>query len=154
MDGYEATRRIKARAKAMGRTSVVVALTASAFEEDRATILATGCDDFVRKPFRERDIFNVLHHHLGIRFIYETVTPAFEAVASLPPEALRAAVETLPAAWAIDLYQATVALNNDQMLTLIEDIRPQAPHLADTLAQWIHNFEYRKLMALVAPETQ
>jgi hypothetical protein len=66
---------------------------------------------------------------------------------------LRAAVERLPAAWAVNLYQAAVTLNNDQMLTLIEEIRPQAPHLADTLVQWIHNFEYRKVMALVAPET-
>jgi CheY-like chemotaxis protein len=153
MDGYEATRQIKAGAAAMGRAAIVVALTASAFEEDRATILAAGCDDFVRKPFRERDIFNVLHRHLGLRFIYEAVTPALEAATSVSPEELRAAVETLPAAWATDLYQAVVTLNNDQMLTLIEAIRPQAPHLADTLAQWIHNFEYGKLMALVAPET-
>ncbi|MEJ2747617.1 MAG: PAS domain S-box protein, partial [Anaerolineae bacterium] len=90
MDGYEATRQIKARAKTMGRTAIVVALTASAFEEDRATILAAGCDDFVRKPFRERDIFNVLHRHLGVRFIYEEITPAPEAAASVPPEDLRA----------------------------------------------------------------
>jgi hypothetical protein len=30
--------------------------------------------------------------------------------------------------------------------------KTQAPHLADTLAQWAHDFEYEKLMALVAPE--
>jgi hypothetical protein len=58
-------------------------------------------------------------------------------------------METLPAAWAADLYQAAVALDNDQMLALIEAARPQAPHLADTLAQWVHNFEYKKLIALV-----
>ena len=71
----------------------------------------------------------------------------------MSPGELRAAVETLPAAWAAELYQAAVTLNNDQMLALIEGIRPQAPHLADTLVQWVHNFEYRKLMALVASET-
>jgi PAS domain S-box-containing protein len=69
MDGYEATQRIKATAK--GQATVIVALTASAFEEDRALILSQGCDDFVSKPFREADIFNRLETHLGTRFIYE-----------------------------------------------------------------------------------
>ena len=50
MDGYEATQRIKAQEK--GRETAVIALTASAFEEDRKRILALGCDGFVPKPFR------------------------------------------------------------------------------------------------------
>jgi CheY-like chemotaxis protein len=132
---------------------VIIALTASVFEEQRAEVLAGGCDDFIRKPFREHEIFDAMHRHLGVRFIYEAVTPAPDAAASISPEDLRADVEALPAAWAIDLYQAIVALNNDQMLALIEAVRPQVPHLADTLAQWVHNFEYKKLMILVAPET-
>jgi CheY-like chemotaxis protein len=147
-----APRQIKARADATGRLAIVVALTASAFEEDRKVILSAGCDDFVRKPFRERDIFNVLHRHLGVRFIYETVTLAPETAASVSPEDLRATVETLPATWATALYQATVALDVEQMLALIETVRPQAPCLSDTLAQWVRAFEYDRLMAVVAPE--
>ncbi|MEE8390782.1 MAG: response regulator, partial [Anaerolineae bacterium] len=152
MDGYEATRQIKARAKASGRSAIVVALTASAFEEDREAILKAGCDDFVRKPFREHEIFDALHRHLDVRFIYEAVTPAPDAAASVSLEELRTTVETLPAAWATDLYQAAVALEPEQVLALIEAVRPQAPHLADTLAQWVRDFEYDKLMTLIAPE--
>jgi CheY-like chemotaxis protein len=153
MDGHEATRRIKAQAQAGNRSvPVIIALTASAFEEDREVILAAGCDDFIRKPFREHEIFDALHRHLGVRFIYEAVTPAPDAAVSVSPEDLRADVETLPAAWATDLYQAVVALDVDQMLALIVAARPQAPHLADTLAQWVRNFEYKKLLALIAPE--
>ncbi|MCP4544815.1 MAG: hypothetical protein GY832_47725 [Chloroflexi bacterium] len=48
--------------------------------------------------------------------------------------------------------QAVTILDADQMLALIEAIRPQAPHLADTLAQWVRNFGYEKLIALVTPE--
>jgi signal transduction histidine kinase/DNA-binding response OmpR family regulator len=154
MDGRETTRRIKAQAQARNRSvPLIIALTASAFEEQRAEILAGGCDDFIRKPFREHEIFDALHRHLDVRFIYETVTPpAPEAATSVSPEELRADVEKLPAAWATDLYQATVALDINQILALIEAVRPQAPHLADTLAQWAHDFEYEKLMALIAPE--
>ena len=47
---YGATRRIKATEQ--GQSTKVIALTASAFEEDRHEVWAAGCDDFVRKPFR------------------------------------------------------------------------------------------------------
>ena len=49
---------------------MVVALTASVFEEQRTVVLSAGCDDFVREPFRDKDIFDVLHRHLGVRFLY------------------------------------------------------------------------------------
>jgi signal transduction histidine kinase/CheY-like chemotaxis protein/streptogramin lyase len=68
MDGYEATRRIKATVQ--GQATVVVALTASALEEDRRLILSEGCDDYVRKPFREEALFAVLQRHLGVAFVY------------------------------------------------------------------------------------
>jgi hypothetical protein len=106
----------------------------------------------VLKPFRENEIYDALHRYLGLRFVYETIAPAPET-AKISLKDLRAAVETLPAKWATDLYQATVDLDADQMLTLIGTVRTQVPHLYDVLAQWVHDFEYEKLMALITPQT-
>jgi signal transduction histidine kinase len=55
MDGHEATKRIKRmsqsnHAPVPNVDTVIIALTASAFEEDRRMILDEGCDDFVRSP--------------------------------------------------------------------------------------------------------
>jgi CheY-like chemotaxis protein len=51
MDGYEATRRIRQWEKERGKRPLpIVALTASAFEEDRNHCLAAGMDDFLTKP--------------------------------------------------------------------------------------------------------
>ncbi|WP_371357375.1 ATP-binding protein, partial [Hydrocoleum sp. CS-953] len=55
MDGYEATQHIKGTTK--GNATAIIALTASVLEEQKAIILSAGCDDFVRKPFREATIF-------------------------------------------------------------------------------------------------
>lgn len=49
MDGYEATRQIRAR-EAPGRRLPVVALTASVLTDDRDRCRAAGMDDVVSKP--------------------------------------------------------------------------------------------------------
>ena len=48
IDGWEATRRLKALEATRGIP--VIALTAHAMADDRATALAAGCDDFDTKP--------------------------------------------------------------------------------------------------------
>jgi len=58
MDGLEATRGIRAFEKENGLPAVpVVAVTASAFEEDRQQALDAGCTDFLAKPIRKADMF-------------------------------------------------------------------------------------------------
>jgi CheY-like chemotaxis protein len=72
MDGYEATRRIKAMPD--GKRTPIIALTASAFEEDRKAIMATGCDGFVRKPIKEHELFDSIKQLLRVRFHYKDRT--------------------------------------------------------------------------------
>ena len=57
MDGYEATRRIRAGAVAGADPSVpIVAVTAYASEHDRQKCLASGMNDFLVKPLRFEDL--------------------------------------------------------------------------------------------------
>src|SRR5208283_636227 len=86
MDGLEAVRRIRA-AKA-GADTKIIALTAHALEQERSAIMAAGCDEFVRKPFREQEIFDTLARHLRLKFIYEK-TPRQETTQQAPALALR-----------------------------------------------------------------
>jgi CheY-like chemotaxis protein len=151
MDGYEATRRIKATAK--GRATTIVALTATAFEEDRERVLSVGCDDFVRKPFREDEIFDTLTKHLGVRFVYEKIPAATarpgEGVASSVDVLTPAALADLPAGWLTDLRRATVKADLDRILALIDQIRGENAALADALAELARDFQYKRILRLI-----
>lgn len=77
MDGYDATRRI--RDMAGGEKIKIIAITASAFEEDRQRVLECGCDDFVRKPYRDSEIIEMIQMHLGTEFVPRVKPPAAPA---------------------------------------------------------------------------
>ncbi|NER78207.1 MAG: response regulator [Leptolyngbya sp. SIO1D8] len=62
MDGYAATRLIRQQESL--KHTVVIAITASAFEEERQAILQAGCDDFIGKPFRREELLERVVHHL------------------------------------------------------------------------------------------
>ena len=153
MDGYEATRRIKAAPG--GDDTVIIALTASAFEEDREKILAAGCDDFMRKPFREEGIFDLLAKHLGVRYVYEEVAAPLLSEAFDHPawhEDDPELVERLaaqPDEWVSDLQQATILGDLRQMLQLLDQIREQDPELAEALAALTHDFEHERMLMLI-----
>ena len=69
MDGYEATKKI--RGLPGGEAVKIVAVTASVLEEHREEILASGCDDLVRKPFRYHEIFEAMARQLDIKYLYK-----------------------------------------------------------------------------------
>jgi len=152
IDGHQATKQIKATTK--GQATVIIALTASAFEEDRQVILSEGCDDFVRKPFREAEIFDKLTKHLGVCFVYEEAEPSAKApwsadTAASPQERLTpATLAVLPADWVAELYQAAVQADGDLVLDLVEQIRAQHPSVADVLTSLVRNYRLDIIVAV------
>jgi CheY-like chemotaxis protein len=145
LDGYEATQRIKATVQ--GQKTPIIALTASAFEEDRSVVLSAGCDDFLRKPFREVDVFEALERHLGVAFVYaensQAATPSDVGVQdALSPEALA----VLPTDWVRDLHQAAVQGDTDRLCDIVEHIRERNPSLADHLLYLANTFQFEQIV--------
>jgi response regulator RpfG family c-di-GMP phosphodiesterase len=144
MDGYEATRRIKATTR--GQATVILALTASALEEDRAVILSEGCDDYLRKPFREDELLDALSRHLGIVFEYEELAPLPSPDAAVSRETLAAQLALTPSEWREQLRQATVLGYASQIQALVSDIEGENPELARTLSRKAAAFEHKAIL--------
>jgi CheY-like chemotaxis protein len=145
VDGHELVQRIKATTQ--GQSTVVVALTAAAFEEDRAKLLSEGCDDYVRKPFRENEIVDVLARNLGLRFMYEGAAKEDDGA----EEVLSCAtLASLPAGWVTAMRQATLQADADLVLGLIDQICEQNVSLANALTRLVHDFRFDSILAWVA----
>jgi len=66
MDGYAATRAIRAFEQAEGRRATpVIALTANAVTEDIDNSRAAGCDDHLTKPIKKKTLVGALRERLA-----------------------------------------------------------------------------------------
>ena len=131
MDGYSATRAI--RALPDQDQVPILALTASAFEEDRKACEAAGMNDFITKPVTPARLFEALRQWLP------TAVPA--ASSPRPAERWCAPLARLQEMPGWDLAQGLAALQGDQQkyLRLLRFFAAQhqgdTERLADCLAQ-------------------
>jgi signal transduction histidine kinase/CheY-like chemotaxis protein/ligand-binding sensor domain-containing protein len=174
MDGMEATRRIREaelrgpsssvpgplppetvgegqRTKDKGQRTRIIALTASAFEHERETILSGGADDFVTKPFREETLFEKLAEHLGCRFQYDEVAESEVIVGGagepggLSPERVAALPDTQQQA----LYDALANGDFEAAAEVAEQIGEHDEPVGSALLASIRGFRINELMSLL-----
>ena len=152
MDGQEAIRRI--RAMAGGKKVKIIAVTASAFDENRQEVLAGGADDFIGKPFREEELFQKIHAHAGVEFLY-----ADEPASTAQPLGTRDAAELtgeslagVPRDVIQKMREAVIRADLDDLLAKIQEIETHEPRIAQGLRRLADHFEYQKLLDLFGPE--
>ena len=146
MDGYEATRRIKESSN--GKQPVIIAMTPSAFADEREEILAAGCDDLIRKPIRNQDLITVLQRHLPLSFSYAPAPG--EAGAALSENIMK-----LPSHMRQNLETAVTRADMVMIDQAIQDIQPENPQLAAILQKLADDFEYDTILtSLKAVEQQ
>ncbi len=142
MDGLEATHRIKSTKE--GAHTKIIAVTAQAMEEDKIRILQAGCDDFIRKPYREREIVDALTIHLGLRFVYEEKpeVPPEKSELELIPEQLK----KVPSELVQKLHQAVIALDPEPIQKLTNEITHYDQAIGGALQRLVKRFDYGRLL--------
>jgi CheY-like chemotaxis protein len=147
VDGYTATKYIRERPQS--QETVIIALTASIFEEEREKVLRAGFNDFISKPFQQRDIFDKIAKYLGVQYIYEVVepTPQKQLVETVSVEYL----SMMPPEWLEQMYQAAYYLDTEIMNELIVQIPESKASLSKALTDYINNFNSDRIMDMIRP---
>ena len=117
MDGLEATRRIKADPR--GKETVIVALTASAMDDQRLRALESGVDDFIAKPCDENELVEKIAARLHIAYDYEEMSGDESGPASRTPGLSVEGLRQLPPELVEQLRHATLSGNKNLMDRLI-----------------------------------
>ncbi len=141
LDGLEATRRI--RRLDQGREIPIISVSASAFEHDRASILAAGATDFLAKPVREQDLLNKLQELLQLHFLYEDdlQTSTAETKTELSLDGLDHSLKA-------ELETALHSGDLDRLAELTEHFSPEFAAQAEHIRELVQNFAYDQLNQL------
>ncbi len=159
MDGVEATKQIKNSDRG-GKTFVVI-VSASAMEEQRIEVMASGADEFIRKPFNEAEIFQAIERYLGVEFIYEdephesdsdngTAYKNSLSDSAASSELLTPAhLNNIPDELLQEMFSAVEGGYIDKLKGGIDTIAKTDASLANRLQQLADDYEYEQLMRLL-----
>ncbi|HBU70247.1 MAG TPA: hypothetical protein DEE98_07700 [Elusimicrobia bacterium] len=147
MDGYEAIRRVRARAG--GKNIKILAVTASIFGDTIYGSIWAGADDFILKPFRESELFNKIGRLLGAEYTFEeetlTVINEMDDIEKLTPEAFKG----LPMDLVNKLQEASINGDFELLNELIYRVESQDNHLGKVLRILSGRFDTKRIIELL-----
>jgi PAS domain S-box-containing protein len=169
MDGFEATRRIRQAIE--WQNVIIIATSASAFDQDQQRSLAVGCNGFVSKPIRKERLLLELEQQLHLKWTYADEEAGAAIASATHYLALAAAPEQNPV-YGLEASPASVAVSEKspvdllttlhdmaligdvmgilQETELLEQIDSQWAQVAVELRQLAKTFQVRKMQKLIA----
>ncbi|MEH2255216.1 response regulator [Nostoc sp.] len=133
--------------------TIIIALTASAFEEERQKILSIGCDDFIRKPFKQEVLLEKLSKHLGLKYtnqvettntvVVDQATQIFVSVAELLGHLSQMSPE-----WLQQIHYAAASCSDELILELLKQIPSDNAQVFQVLRDLANNYQFEKIMEL------
>jgi PAS domain S-box-containing protein len=147
MNGFDASKEIKSDQHS--KDIHVVAVTASILDVDQRRVVESGMTGYVRKPFKDYELFSMLQEKLGNIFIYQDQTPVEKEPVQLENRSLTPeAIAILPQDMVQRMRSATMNAQMDDLLTLIEIVAAQSPVIASSLRNLANGFQYDTLLKL------
>jgi PAS domain S-box-containing protein len=149
MDGYQATRRI--RNLPGGDEVKIVALTATAFKEQREQVLKAGCDAVLLKPYQANDLFSAMAEQLGVAYRYEESDSGTGAEKCTAPtiELTAERLSQLPRELREALSQAALRLDGEAVAAVVGQVRARDPAAANGLQALLDRFQFDRILALL-----
>ncbi|MBP0029678.1 ATP-binding protein [Roseofilum sp. Guam] len=144
MDGEQATQVIKNLAQ--DNSPVIIAITASAFNHQRDSVIASGCDRVIAKPFQILEISQVLEQYLKVKFIYSD--PPVSSLLT-PEEITDEELKELSLSWLEKLEKTVIIGIPEEMEKVIFDLSREHDCLAKYLKNLVDGFHFQEVLDLI-----
>lgn len=148
MDGYEATRTIRAQQAALQSQGAVpppvkiLAVTAKVIDEEHHEALLAGCDEVVSKPISEASLLEAIARHLNIPYKTDRVltepTLTTDTLENLSQECLR------------QLHTAAVVGDDEAIFRLLKTLPAANQAVAEAIRHHAHSFNFDPIVDAVA----
>ena len=145
LNGFEATQQIKNSDR--GNQIPVVMVTASALEEQKEKAEAHGADDFIRKPYKEEEIWRALENHLEVKFQF--IQPADRSEGARQNAQMRREFETMPPVLRVKISSAVSLADQESLLQLLDELESYCPQLTESLRADTLEFNYTNIKSLL-----
>ncbi|MBP6961853.1 MAG: PAS domain S-box protein [Thermotogae bacterium] len=147
MDGYEASRQIKRTDK--GLETVIIAVTASAFDDDEKAVLLAGVDGYLRKPFRPNDLLSELGRLLPIAYLYGTSEEAPQKETLVFPKIKKEDLSLLPELLRRRLLRYVEEGEMTELKEALIEVEKIDPAIAQVLLELARQYDYERLSELL-----
>ncbi|MEA5570717.1 CHASE2 domain-containing protein [Calothrix sp. UHCC 0171] len=135
-------------------STIIIALTASTFDEQKKNIFKAGCNNFLGKPFHEQQVYDIIAHYLKVNYEYKSEqnlqpksNPHIEILetSQISPDLF----STMPPAWLEELHFAALSLNDELAVELINQIPESQVILIQTLTNLVDNFRFDLIVSCI-----
>ncbi|WP_414548299.1 ATP-binding protein [Anabaena sp. CCY 0017] len=139
--------------------TVIIALTASAFEEEHQKVLSAGGDDFIRKPFTREVLLDKVKQHLSVKYISQgEITKTADVhqerqILSQAPEILRELSQMSPT-WLENIHHAAAICSDDLIFELLQEVPPAKSQLFQLFRDLASEYQFEKIMELTRTKAE
>jgi PAS domain S-box-containing protein len=143
MNGLEATEII--RYNENGKDIPIIAVTSSAFEDEKSKIMNSGVSGYLARPFKENQLFEAIAKCIDIEYIYKSEEVGErENKYKFDTESMK----RLPQELVEKMKEATINGDSDKLFEFIDDVFQLSPAIAEELKQLANNYKYEELLIL------
>src|SRR5919202_4513397 len=156
MDGNQMTKQL--RQLPQFQDTIILAISANAFEVDRQKSLEAGCNNFLPKPVHAEDLLTTIKYYLNLSWIYDELDDA-QSQESVDESMYY--IENTPTELVIPPLEELALLYNAALISYIDGIRQEAIRLqqvdptytpfANRVLELAENFDSERIVELVAP---
>jgi len=144
MGGREATEII--RSMDWGKDTVIIALSASAFDDEKEDSMQHGTDAFVKKPFRDTELLEEIRHHTGIKYVYS------EKIEDIEKKEIfilkKSHLKEIPLEIINQIIIAANRGDYDELKSLVESLEVISNNVKESLLDLIDDFKFEEILQL------